>query len=61
MFREKTILRIRREEKGFWSIRKGKNKAAIRLGISRLFRLISTLIQDKGKIYAIDITVKRRR
>ena len=60
MFREKTILKLRKDDK-YWNIRKGKNRLSFRVGISRLFRLIATLIQDKGKVYSIDIIVKRKR
>ena len=60
MFREKTILRSRKDGK-YWNVKKGKNMLSYRIGISRLFRLVCTLLQDKGKIYDITFIVKRRR
>ena len=63
MYRDKTIIRVRKESqfKGLWRIRKGKYVAFRSMGISRVLRLISTLIQDKKFIYSIDIIIKRRR
>lgn len=61
MYRDKTIIRLRKEGIGFWEIRLGKRRIFRHRGISRLLRLISTLVQDKDKVYAIDIIVKRRR
>ena len=67
MFRTKTIIRARKLGKdddifpGAWAIIRGKRTRIFHIGISRLFRLISTLIQDKGKVYSIDIIIKRRK
>lgn len=67
MFREKTIIRIRKREKPtlglkpYWKIRRGTYFMLLKtMGISRLFRLLSTLIQDKHKVYSIDVVIKRR-
>ena len=64
MFREKTIIKLRKEAVtagSYWKLRMGKTVRYPTMGISRLFRLIATAIQDKGKVYSIDIIVKRRR
>jgi hypothetical protein len=66
MYRDKTIIKLRKESKGhlwegYWSITRGTKKWHMKIGISRLFRLIATLIQDKGKVYSIDIIIKRKR
>ena len=67
MFRTKTIIRARKLGKdddifpGAWAIIRGKRTRIFHIGISRLFRLISTLISDKKYIYSIDIIIKRKR
>jgi len=61
MYQEKTIIRCRKDENS-WLIKKGKTKLTKRgPGIYHLFTLICTLLLDKGKIYYIDVIVKRRR
>ena len=61
MYREKTIIRLRKHGRSYWLLKLGKQLYCPKLGISRLFRLISTLVQDKGKVYSIDVLIKRRR
>ena len=62
MYRDKTIIQLRRGlSKGIWKIKRGKRTLVTKIGISRLLRLISTLVQDKGKVYSIDIIIKRKR
>ena len=67
MYRDKTIIRLRKLGKdddmfpGAWAIMRGKRTRIFHIGISRLFRLIATLIEDKGKVYSIEIVVKRKR
>lgn len=61
MYRDKTIIRLRKPWGTYWKVTMGKKVRYPTVGISRLFRLVSTLIQDKNKVYAIDIIVKRRK
>ena len=67
MYRDKTIIHARLEAKCLfglkpaWKIMQGTHLYLRAIGISRLFRLISTLITDKKYIYSIDIIVKRRK
>ena len=65
MYRDKSIIRLRKNPtyiRGhYWDIKMGKFHTFRGIGISRLFRLIATLIQDKGKVYSIDIIIKRKR
>ena len=59
--RDKTIIKIRKPWATYWKLSMGKTVRYPTVGISRLFRLIATLIQDKGKVYSIDIIIKRKR
>ena len=61
MYKDKTIIRLRKHGNSYWKLRMGKTVRYPRIGISRLFRLVSTLIADKGKVYSIDIIIKRRK
>ena len=62
MYRDKTIIRVRKQENKWWKITRGtKEIYPHAIGISRLFRLVSTLISDKKYIYSIDIIVRRKR
>lgn len=58
--RPKTILRLRKSAES-WSISCGMVTDTLEIGISRLFRLISTWIIDKDNVYSIDIVIKRRK
>jgi len=60
MYRDKRIIKFRKDSCGcHWKGKIGKSTYHPRMGISRLFRLVCTLIQDKRKAYAIDIVIKR--
>ena len=63
MYRDKTIIRLRKEPKTrkLWQVKKGNNIGYKSMGISRLFRLIATLVQDKGDVYSIDVVIKRKK
>ena len=63
MYRDKTIIKVRKQvvTGNYWKLRMGKVVRYPTMGISRLFRLISTLISDKKYIYSIDIIIKRHR
>ena len=65
MYRDKTIIRCRKDlhpkaVKNSWDIKRGKYSYYGTIGISRLLRLIATLVQDKGAVYSIDIIIKRK-
>ena len=61
MFREKTIIKLRSHGRQYWKLSMGKKVRYPAMGLSRLLRLVTTLIEHKNKVYAIDIIVKRRR
>jgi len=62
MFREKTIIKCRKDEaNGKWSAKRGKVIWIAHVNISRLFRGLLRLIDDRDKVYSIDIIVNRRR
>lgn len=67
MYRDKTIIRLRKDESPWrgtrtcWNLKRGKRNRWMHVGISRLLRRVSTFIQDKDKVYSIDVVIKRRR
>ena len=63
MYRDKTIIRCRKIKEIMrypWHIKIG-NRIIPEAGISRMLRLVSKLIEDKAKVYSIDIIIKRRK
>lgn len=66
MFQKKTVIKITKvKDNGIlasaWKIKRGKRTNYAKMGISRLMRLISTYIDEKDKVYDIEIVVKRKR
>ena len=59
--RAKTIIRCRKNEvSGRWSAKRGKIPWLSHMTFSRLFRSLPNIIEDRDKVYAIDIIIRRK-
>ena len=59
---KKTIIRCRKDQaNGKWSAKRGKRIWLAVMTFTRLFRSLPNIIEDRDKVYAIDIIIKRRR